>query len=218
MEKPNNKIDRIVTVAVDTTNDFCTGGALPVPEGEQVVPPLNRLFSYTHQHDGLVVATREQHPLSTPHFDKWPVHSVKGTIGAEFHPDLATDNIDVVINKGMGQTDGYSGFEGYSDDDETLESIITPARLERVAVLIGGLATDYCVLNTTLDALKLAEKVKQAQKGKISVYAIVDAMRAVNVNANDGQKALETMEKTGAIIVSSDEIVNDGFLRVRGEK
>jgi nicotinamidase/pyrazinamidase len=218
MEKPKNIVDRIVTIPVDVTNDFCTGGALPVPDGERVIPPLNRLFAYTRINNGLVVATKETHPLSTPHFDKWPIHGVEGTWGAQFHPDLDDKAIDIVVNKGMGQTDGYSGFEGVSDDGETLESLVTPISRERVAVLIGGLATDYCVLNTALDALKIAEKVRQSRIGHISVYAIYDAMRAVNINPDDGKKALTAMEEAGAIIVDSDDVINGKVLEIKGGK
>lgn len=74
--------DRLITINVDVQNDFCPGGALAVPEGDQVIPPLNALNEYTRQHGGLVIATGDQHPTQTPHFDKWPVHCVAGTPGA----------------------------------------------------------------------------------------------------------------------------------------
>jgi len=213
MEKLN-RIDRIVTIPVDVTNDFMDGGALPVPNGKEVVFPLNRLLSYTRRNGGIVAATKEDHPISTPHFEKWPVHGVKGTWGAEFYKNLFIEPDDFVIYKGMGQTDGYSGFEGETIDGLTLEELIYPSQRERVAVLIGGLATDYCVLNTTLDALKIAEKARKAKVGKISVYAISDAMRAVNINADDGKNALMEMKNAGANIVYSFDILNGQVLEI----
>lgn len=215
MEKLNIKnTDRIVTIGVDVQKDFCTGGALAVPGGDEVVPVLNTLFKYTREHNGIVAHTQEQHPPVTPHFDIWPVHCVEDTIGAEFHDDLNVLSGDIIIKKGMGQTDGYSGFEGISDDGQTLEQIITPKRKERVAVLIGGLATEYCDKNTILEALEVAEKVRKNRAGKIAVYAIANAMRAVNINPDDGKKAMIEIQKAGAIIVNSEDIINGRVLDI----
>lgn len=202
--------NRLVTINVDVQNDFCPGGALAVNEGDQIVSPLNQLNDFTRRHDGTVVATGDQHPPVTPHFDKWPVHCVAGTEGAALRSDLDIQDGDIIINKGMGQTDGYSGLEGISPDGQTIEEIIRPqTENEHVAVLVGGLATDYCVLNTTLDTLKVAEKVREERVGKITVFVIRDAVRAVNLEAGDGDRALREMEEAGAEIVDSAEILTE---------
>lgn len=194
--------DRLVTINVDVQNDFCPGGALAVTDGDQVVAPLNELNAFTRENGGMVIATGDQHPETTPHFDIWPVHCVAGTEGAALRDDLEILPEDVIINKGMGQTDGYSGLEGITADGRTIESIITPVGRERVAVLIGGLATDYCVLNTALDALKVDPK-----DGELKVMTIRDAVRAVNIQPEDGEKALATMAEAGAEIVDTEDVL-----------
>lgn len=215
MEQVNNQlIDRIVTVAVDVQNDFCPGGSLAVTEGDQVVPPINNVIEFTRQQNGLVVATRDWHPRETAHFAEaggpWPVHCVANTYGAAFKEGLAVDlNTDTIINKGTDPVDdGYSGFDGAAEGGLTLEALIRPTRSERVGVIIGGLATDYCVKATVLDALALRNKLAGEQKGELTVIALTDAMRAVNVNPGDGDKALAEMEAAGAAMLTSDEVVN----------
>lgn len=207
METTPIKADRLVTINVDVQNDFCPGGALAVTNGDQVITPLNQLNTFTRAHQGLVIATGDQHPATTPHFDTWPVHCVAGTDGAAFHPDLELTSDDIIIDKGTGQTDGYSGFEGQAHDGRTIETFVRPRDNEHVVVAIGGLATDYCVLNTTLDALKVAEDVRRTQRGKLTVFAIKDAMRAVDLHNADGDRALIQMEEAGAIITTSLEIL-----------
>lgn len=201
--------DRIVTIAVDVQNDFCTDGALAVADAETVIDPLNHVMQYTRAHGGTVVATRDWHPATTPHFDAWPVHCVAGTAGAELHPTLDIRPEDIIINKGMGQTDGYSAFEGASDAGMTLETLIRPRTpRERVAVMIGGLATDFCVLKTALDAAKTANEL-----GHITIYALQDAMRAVNLQPGDDQAALRTMEQAGARLIQTSDVTGQ-----KGEK
>ncbi len=209
--------NRLVTINVDVQNDFCPGGSLAVPEGDLVIPPLNRLNEFTSYHGGLVIVTGDQHPETTPHFDTWPVHCVAGTEGAALHRDLDIQPEDIIIDKGTKEdTDGYSGFDGRAQDGQTIESLIRPRDREHVAVLIGGLATDYCVLSTTLDALKIADQVRQERTGKISVFAIRDAMRAVNLQPGDGDKALERMRQAGAIMIDSLDILQNRALRIVG--
>ncbi len=202
-------VDRIVTINVDVQNDFCPGGSLAVANGDEVISPLNQLNDFTREHGGTVIASGDQHPLVTPHFgpDAWPVHCVAGTEGAALHHSLDIRPTDIVINKGMGQTDGYSAFEGITNDGEPLESFITPKGRERVALLVGGLATDYCVLNTVLDGTKLAQG-----EGSLQVFAIKDAMRAVNIQPGDDTKAIDQMVEAGAIIIDSvDVLTNRAF-------
>lgn len=201
-------IDRLVTVAVDIQNDFCPGGALAVTDGDQVIDPLNRLTAYTRGHNGIVIATGDQHPETTPHFETWPVHCVAGTHGAAFHENLQFDRDDIIINKGMGQTDGYSGFEGTANRGLTIEQLVTPKNRERVAVAIGGLATDYCVLNTVLDALKL-----HPTDGELHIFVPTDAVRAVNLQPHDGDEALLKMQAAGATLTTILEILKGEAFR-----
>jgi nicotinamidase/pyrazinamidase len=201
--------DRIITINVDVQNDFCPGGSLAVTEGDQVVPVLNDLNALTREKGGIVVATGDQHPEETPHFTTWPIHCVAGTEGAALHPGLDIKPEDILVDKGMGQTDGYSAFEGVARDGRTLEQIVQPVDRERVALLVGGLATDYCVLTTALDALKVDQK-----DGTLTVMVVRDAVRAVNIQPDDGEKALRTMEEAGAIIVDSVEILTGRALEI----
>ena len=171
-------------IVVDVQNDFCPGGALAVPHGDAVIEPLNWLM---RQHD-LVVATRDWHPPDHSSFAEqggpWPVHCVQDTHGAQLRSDLDRDAIDAVIDKGQDrETEGYSGFEGTD-----LERILRERGVERVHV--GGLALDYCVKNTALDALR---------KG-FPVTVHLGATRAVNVEEGDGGRAVEEMRAAGAEI------------------
>ncbi|MEN3027045.1 MAG: nicotinamidase [Chlorobiota bacterium] len=174
---------------VDVQNDFCPGGALAVPEGDAVVPVINRLMDAFP----LVVASKDWHPTETTHFQKWPPHCVQGTWGAEFHPRLRADKIDQVLLKGTGtQDDGYSAFEA------TNVNLAEYLRQRGVTELyITGLATDYCVRASTLDALREGFRT----------YVVTDAIRAVNVNPGDGEQALQEMQQAGAILISSEDIL-----------
>ncbi len=179
---------RRALIVVDLQNDFCPGGTLAVPEGDQVVAPLNRLITEFLTNDEPVFASRDWHPRQTRHFAEfggtWPVHCVQNTPGAEFHPDLIRDPRIQIISKGLGDTDCYSAF------DET--NLAERLRAERVdEVWVGGLATDYCVKQTVLDAVKHGFQVK----------AIADAMRPVEVQAGDGERAIEKMRAAGAEII-----------------
>lgn len=194
------KADRIVSINVDVQNDFCPGGSLAVTEGDHVVAPLNQLNAFVRSLGGIAVFTGDQHPATTPHFETWPVHCVAGTEGAALHPDLEVSPSDTIINKGTGQTDGYSAFEGSTAEGQNLAEIITPARQERVAVVIGGLAADYCVKLTTLDALKV-----DPANGAIDIYVIEEAVRGVNLATLDSKKALQAMQDAGAQLIDSTE-------------
>lgn len=190
--------DRIVTINVDVQNDFCPGGSLAVTEGDAVVAPLNELNTFTRAQAGTVVFTGDQHPETTPHFEKWPVHCIAGTDGAALHEGLEVLPDDIIIDKGMGQTDGYSAFEGRTNDWRELSEFITPIDRERVAVLLGGLATDYCVLNTALDAVKV-----DPAGGDIRVFVVREAIRGVNLQPEDSDEAIETMRKAGITVVDT---------------
>ena len=201
--------DRIVTINVDVQNDFMPGGSLAVPNGDEVIIALNELNNFTRQNNGLVIATGDQHPIDTPHFgpDAWPPHCVQNTDGAAFDTRLNILPTDIILDKGMGQTDGYSGFEGITREGRTLEQIMTPVGRERVAGLIGGVATEYCVLNTVLDATNV-----NPLRGNLQIYVLQDAVRGIN--EKDVDEAMEKMKQAGAIIVNSADVINGEMLEI----
>ena len=174
-------------IVVDVQNDFCPGGALAVAHGDEVVAPLNKLIREFLERGEPVFKSRDWHPTQTKHFaaygGTWPVHCVQDTKGAEFHPDLLDDMHIRTVSKGLGDTDCYSAF------DET-DLDLQLRRLGVEEVWVGGLATDYCVKNTVLDALRKGYRVK----------ALEDAMRAVEINPGDGDRAIEEMRQAGAKI------------------
>lgn len=183
---------RKALIVVDVQNDFCPGGSLAVAHGDEVVAPLNKLISEFLDRGEPVYKTRDWHSEKTKHFQAyggiWPVHCVRDTHGAEFHQDLLEDPRATVVSKGMDESaDGYSGFDGTN-----LAQLLREEGVNEVWV--GGLATDYCVKHTVLDALREGFEVK----------ALADAMRAVNVNPDDGAQAVEEMRSAGAEIVGNE--------------
>jgi nicotinamidase/pyrazinamidase len=183
---------RQALIVVDVQNDFCPGGTLAVPHGDEVIEPLNKLIDEFLERGAPVYKSRDWHPATTKHFaaygGTWPVHCVQNTHGAEFHPALRDDPRITVISKGLGDTDCYSAF-----DETDLAAQLHRQNIEEVVV--GGLATDYCVKNTVLDALKHGFKVK----------AVENAMRAVDLQPGDGARAIKKMRAAGADIVSTDQ-------------
>lgn len=179
-------------IVVDVQNDFCPGGALAVVGGDEVVAPLNKLIDEFLQRGEPVFKSRDWHPEKTKHFAEyggtWPVHCVQNTKGAEFHPDLMDDMHIRVISKGLGDEDSYSAFDG-------TDLALQLRRLGIEEVWVGGLATDYCVKNTVLDAVKEGFHVK----------ALKNAMRAVDVHPGDGERAIAEMRVAGAEIVETNE-------------
>lgn len=182
-------------VIVDVQNDFADqAGGLSVPGGAAVVPVINGEIAMARSAEALVVATQDWHPESTPHFAKdggiWPVHCVADTWGAELHPDLALPGDAPRIRKGVNGEDGYSGFT--MRDQQTgetlpteLESMLRDRSISRVVVV--GLATDYCVKATALDARRLG----------FDTFVLVDAVAAVDLQADDGDRALDEMRAAG---------------------
>lgn len=173
---------------VDVQNDFCPEGALAVKAGDEVVPVINGLMSRFP----LVIASKDWHPRDTVHFDHWPPHCIRGTRGAAFHPDLDVEGIDLVVLKGTADTDdGYSAFEATNED------LIYHLRKNGVTqVFVAGLATDYCVRASALDALKAG----------FQVTVITDAVRAVDLKPGDGAAVLREMEQSGITLAVSTEV------------
>ncbi len=180
-------MEKKALIIVDVQNDFCPGGALAAPEGDKVVPVINKLvdqFDY-------VLASKDWHPADTVHFQKWPVHCVAGTPGAEFHPDLRTDKIDQVLLKGTGnKDDGYSAFEATNVD---LAEWLRAHEVDEVYVT--GLTTEYCVKSTALDAVK----------NGFRTFVIRDAVRPVN--PADEEAAYRDMEAAGIQVVTSSDVL-----------
>jgi len=177
-------------IVVDVQNDFCPGGSLAVAHGDEVVVPLNKLIEEFLKRGEPVYETRDWHPSTTKHFEKyggvWPVHCVQNTRGAEFHPQLRRDAQITVISKGLGDKDCYSAF----DETDLLSRLKQQGVTE---VWVGGLATDYCVKNTVLDAVKNGFEVK----------AVENAMRAVDLEPGAGERAMQEMRDAGAEIVAA---------------
>jgi nicotinamidase/pyrazinamidase len=173
---------------VDVQNDFCPGGALAVPEGDQVVPVLNRWIEEAQRQHIPIYMSRDWHPEEHVSFNErggpWPPHCVQGTAGAAFHPDLVIPSNVEVISKGHHpHEDSYSAFGGTN-----LNEKLKAAGIKRL--WLGGLTQDYCVRETSLDAIRAG----------FEVHVIVDATRAVDVNPEDGRRALEEIARAGAIL------------------
>lgn len=193
---------RNILIGVDIQNDFIDG-SLAVPDGEAVIAPINLTTDAVRRIGGTVIFTRDWHPAETPHFETWPVHCVAETPGAAFHSTLTIQPSDVIISKGMGQTDGYSGWEGVADTAETIETLVTPTDTrEKVRVFIGGLATDYCVKATALDIARTF-----ADDTRVTTYLLRDAVRGVNIQPDDSSKALEEMRASGVIEINSQAAI-----------
>lgn len=187
--------ERDALIIVDVQNDFCPGGSLAVPGGDQVATTLTHVAGEFRKRGARVFATQDWHPAGHSSFEEeggpWPPHCVQGTKGAEFHPNLCLPEGTVVIRKGSyPKVDAYSGFLD-SDLEEQLK------RAEARRVFVGGLATDYCVLHTVLDALKRG----------FETYLLTDAIGAVNVNPRDGERAVRQMRDNGARIATVGEVV-----------
>ena len=183
-------------LVVDLQNDFADPkGSLYVRGGDEVVPLANREIGRAAVAGAMLVYTQDWHPETTPHFAKdggiWPVHCVRDTWGAQFHPELHVEG--QVVRKGTGGEDGYSGFSMR----HPISGEATPTELEAVLrrggvsrLVICGLATDYCVKETAIDGLA---------KG-FEVHVLPEAVRAVELEPGDGERAIEAARRAGAVI------------------
>lgn len=181
-------------IIVDVQNDFLPGGSLAVPHGDEVVPVMNDYAHVFEKKKLSIFATRDWHPANHCSFEAqggiWPPHCVQESEGAEYAPGLQLPEEVVIISTATDPNkEAYSGFDGTDLHD----------RLQALGVkrlFIGGLATDYCILSTVRDGLSLGYKV----------YLLEDAIRAVNVNPHDGQKAIGEMVDLGAIPMNIDHL------------
>jgi nicotinamidase/pyrazinamidase len=172
-------------IVVDVQNDFCPGGALAVPDGDAVIGAINRLAADAP----FVVATRDWHPVDHGSFvsqgGPWPEHCVAGTPGAELHPGIDRGAVDAVVDKGQSaDREGYSGFEGTE-----LEQLLRSRGVD--AVDVTGLALDYCVKATALDA----------RRAGLAVTVHRDATRPVEVQPGDGERAVAELRAAGVEVV-----------------
>ncbi len=212
MTAPNQATDKDVLVVVDVQNDFCDGGALAVPEGQHIVPVINRMVGRF----AAVVAAQDWHPPGHHSFASahpgtspfetatldygeqtlWPDHCVQGTPGAEFHPDLETGRYDLVVRKGFRpEIDSYSAF--YENDRTTptgLEGYLRTRDLERA--FFCGLAGDFCVFFSAIDA---------ADAGLDSYY-IEDACRDIDLDGSTAA-ARQAMQEKGVTVLTSDQVL-----------
>lgn len=186
---------RDALIVVDMQRDFMPGGALPVPEGDKIVPRLNQYIRLFFEKGLPVFFTRDWHPPDHISFKDqggvWPPHCVQNTEGAKFHPDLyiPPDN-RFIISKGTSKDfDAYSGFQG-----TLLDQLLKERGIRRV--FVGGVATDYCVKNTVLGAINLGYEA----------FLLLDGIKGVDVEQGDSQRAIEDMLGAGAVGVEYEEI------------
>jgi nicotinamidase/pyrazinamidase len=187
-------IDRSTAlVVVDVQNDFCPGGALAVPNGDQVVPVLNRYIELFAKAGAPIIFTRDWHPPDHSSFKEqggpWPPHCVQNSEGAKFHPNLNVPPEGEIVSKADKKDEAYSFFKGTD-----LATKLHQRGIKRL--LVGGLATDYCVKETVLDGLKHG----------FEVLHLDDASRGVNVHPADSEKALRAMVAEGAKRISIRDI------------
>jgi nicotinamidase/pyrazinamidase len=182
-------------IVVDLQRDFLPGGSLAVPHGDEVVDALNAYIPAFKQHGLTIVATRDWHPADHCSFlaqgGSWPPHCVAGTDGAQLAPGLGLPDDAPIISKAASpDQDAYSGFAGTH-----LDQLLRKSAVRRV--FIGGLATDYCVLNTVRDALRLG----------YATVLLTDAIRAVDAQPGDGARAIAEMAQIGAVCIRRNQVI-----------
>jgi nicotinamidase/pyrazinamidase len=189
------RMNRRALLVVDVQRDFCPGGALPAPTGDRIVPAINAHMREALERRMPMYASRDWHPAMTSHFKpyggEWPPHCVQGTSGADFHPDLRLPCGAIVISKGDDpRQQGYSTFDGHTSDGERLLDHLRRNRI--VALSICGIATDYCVKQTTIDA----------RRAGLEVSVLTDAIAGVEVHAGDVNRALSEMAGARAALTT----------------
>jgi len=176
---------------VDVQNDFCADGKLAVPEGDAIVPMLNLYISIFSRNKWPVFASRDWHPQKSAHFKnfggQWPEHCIQDTPGAKFHPLLRLPQDALILSGGMDpDEDGYSAFQAVDSRGNEFTHLLNTFSIKEL--FVGGLATDYCVKWSVLDALKFGFKVT----------LLTDAIKGVDLKPKDSEAAIEEMVRLGA--------------------
>lgn len=187
-------------LVVDVQNDFCPGGALAVPKGDEVVPVLNKYIGYFKKQKLPIFTSRDWHPKQTRHFKKfggvWPAHCVQNTKGAQFHKKLALPKEAIILSKGMDSNeDSYSCFQSVDSNGTYFVTLLKILGVEEL--YIGGLATDYCVKSSVIDGLKSG----------FQVNLLLDAVRGVNIRPADSEAAVKEMFSWGAGKFTSKDLL-----------
>lgn len=188
-------------LVVDVQNDFCPGGALAVAGGDRVVAPLNRAAAAFAATGLPIFASRDWHPPHTGHFQAyggpWPVHCVQDSAGAAYHPDLRLPEVTIHLFKGIDEhLDGYSAFDGSDAAGTSLVTLLADRGVNHLC--IGGLATDYCVRSSVLDA----------RSRGLAVTVLVDAIAGVDLKPGDSERALQEMRAAGVELHTVDQALN----------
>jgi len=188
-------LPRSALVVVDVQRDFCPGGALAAEGGERILPALNRHLSDAVAGGLTIYATRDWHPEMTSHFKayggQWPPHCVQGTPGAEFHPGLDLPAAAIVVSKGMDPDHpGYSAFDGRTPGGDTFLADLRARGIDRL--MVAGIATDYCVKQTVLDA----------RREGLDVTVLLDAVTGIDAHPGDVARALDDMSAAGAALAT----------------
>jgi len=187
-------------LVVDIQNDFCPGGALGVPEGDQIIPTINKYIKFFSQKKLPVLVTRDWHPVRSRHFRDfggvWPIHCIQNTSGAAFHSALKLPVQTLFFYKGMDPLrESYSAFQ--AEDGKGVSFLRTLNSYGIKELFIAGLATDYCVKFSALDAIKR----------KFKVTILIDAIKGVDLRRGDSEKALQQIFKKGAKSMDFDKLV-----------
>lgn len=188
---------------VDVQNDFCPGGALGVSGGDEIIPLINRYISLFRERGAAIIASRDWHPPVTGHFKEfggiWPAHCIQDSSGAMFHTDLRMPPDCRVFSKGMDpKRDDYSALSARNDKGISLSAFLRKEGIGRL--YICGLATDYCVRQTALDGLREG----------FSVTVLADAVRGVDLNPGDSDRALVEVKSAGAFLADIATIEKSG--------
>lgn len=192
---------RAALLIVDVQLDFCPGGSLAVRHGADVVPVLNRYLAIFSQRSSPVFASRDWHPADSAHFQEyggsWPAHCVQDSPGAQFHPQLLLPKGTVVISKGTTRwDDGYSALQGLTENGTPFPMLLRHIAADRL--FVGGLATDYCVKESVLEALGEG----------FAVTLLVDAVRPVELTPGDGERAIAEMLAAGATLATLETVAD----------